>query len=152
MPVLQLHHPDRAESRIAPTAVLKSTLPEADMLRIKQLLLEGQRQAAENLYIQMSGASPQAAQEALADLGRKLSLDVVRHQQLTPPGILLVGSLRPAYPYGGVGVGQREAALAGRCTARPIRVVDAVFLLPCAGIHPGIPARPPCSGRGSDAV
>ncbi len=60
------------------------------MLRIKQLLLEGQRQAAENLYIQMSGASPQAAQEALADLGRKLSLDVVRHQQLTPPGILLV--------------------------------------------------------------
>lgn len=75
----------------APTAVLESTLPEADMLRIKQLLLEGQRQAAENLYIQMSGASPQAAQEALADLGRKLSLDVVRHQQLTPPGILLVG-------------------------------------------------------------
>jgi uncharacterized Zn finger protein (UPF0148 family) len=78
------------EAASEPTAAVENILSEADMARIKQLLLAGQPQAAERLYSQTTGASSQAAQEALADLRKKLSLDVVRQQQLTPTGIVLV--------------------------------------------------------------
>ena len=60
------------------------------MEKVKQLLLDGQAGAALELYCQLTGASPEAAREALADLGQKLSLDVVRQQQLTPAGIGIV--------------------------------------------------------------
>lgn len=73
-----------------PSAEVDSTLDEAEMGEIKQLLLDGRKSAALELYIQKTGASPEDAGEALQDLAEKLSLDIVRQQQLTKGGIVMV--------------------------------------------------------------
>jgi hypothetical protein len=81
----------RLEPEVQPsTAEIDSTLDDVEMGRVKQLLLDGQKSAALELYTQKTGASPEDAAEALKDLGQKLSLDVVRQQQLTPAGIAIV--------------------------------------------------------------
>jgi len=73
-----------------PSVEIDSTLDEAEMGEIKQLLLDGQKSAALELYSQATGASSDAAAEALKDLSQKLSLEIVRQQQLTRTGIAIV--------------------------------------------------------------
>ena len=73
-----------------PRAEIDSTLDEAEMGEIKQLVLDGQKSAALEVYIEKTGASTDEASEALKDLSQKLSLDIVRQQQLTPTGIAIV--------------------------------------------------------------
>jgi hypothetical protein len=73
-----------------PSVAVDSTLDETEMREIKQLLLDGQKSAALELYIEKTGAGGEDASEALKDLSQKLSLDIVRQQQLTPTGIALV--------------------------------------------------------------
>lgn len=73
-----------------PSAEIDSTLDEAEMGEIKQLLLDGQKSAALELYAEKTGASPEDAGEALKDLSEKISLDIVRQQQLTTGGIAIV--------------------------------------------------------------
>jgi hypothetical protein len=81
----------RIASEVQPsTAEIDSTLDDVEMGKVKQLLLDGQKSAALELYTQKTGASPGDASEALKDLGQKLSLGVVRQQQLTPAGIAVV--------------------------------------------------------------
>jgi hypothetical protein len=70
---------------------LASTLDDAEMGKVKQFLLDGQKESALELYSRRTGASEEDAREALTDLRQKLSLDVVRQQQLTTGGILIVG-------------------------------------------------------------
>ncbi len=73
-----------------PSVAVDSTLDETEMREIKQLLLDGHKSAALELYIEKTGAGGEDASEALKDLSQKLSLDIVRQQQLTPTGIALV--------------------------------------------------------------
>lgn len=74
-----------------PSAEVDNTLNEAEMGEIKQLLLDGQKQQALELYMRATEAGEEDARQALADLGEKISLDVVRQQQLTTGGIFIVG-------------------------------------------------------------
>jgi hypothetical protein len=69
------------------TAEVATTLDEADMARLKQLLLDGQRQLALELYRQKTGDDPAAAEQALDNLAGKFSMDVIRRQQLNSVGI-----------------------------------------------------------------
>lgn len=73
-----------------PSVEIDSTLDEAEMGEIKQLLLDGQKSAALDLYTQKTGASTDDASEALKDLSEKLSLNIVRTQQLNSAGIAIV--------------------------------------------------------------
>ncbi len=73
-----------------PSVEIDSTLDEAEMGEIKQLLLDGQKSAALDLYTQKTGTSTDDASEALKDLSEKLSLNIVRTQQLNSAGIAIV--------------------------------------------------------------
>ncbi len=73
-----------------PAAEIDTTLDEAEMGEIKQLVLDGQIAAALELYAQKTGVGEDDARQALTDLAQKLSLDVVRRQQLSPAGIAIV--------------------------------------------------------------
>ena len=73
-----------------PGAEIDSTLDEAEMGEIKQLVLDGHKRAALELYLEKTGANAEDADEALKDLSEKLSLDVVRQQQLNTAGIAIV--------------------------------------------------------------
>lgn len=70
--------------------VVEKTLSEAGMAEVKQLLLDGQKTQALDKYGQLTGVDLQQAQEAITQLAGRLSLDVIRGQQLTPGGIILV--------------------------------------------------------------
>jgi uncharacterized Zn finger protein (UPF0148 family) len=73
-----------------PSAEIDCTLDEAEMGEIKQLVLDGQKEAALELYAEKTGASSEDASQALKDLSEKLSLDLVRQQQLNTSGIVIV--------------------------------------------------------------
>ncbi|MCI0520584.1 MAG: zinc ribbon domain-containing protein, partial [Chloroflexi bacterium] len=70
--------------------VVDATLDEKELAALKQLLLDGGREEAVRLYVQMSGADETAARMAVSDLGRQISLDIIRSQNLTPYGVLMV--------------------------------------------------------------
>jgi hypothetical protein len=70
---------------------VENTLVEADMRTLKQWLLAGRREDALQLYIETSGAGEAVARQAIQDLERQVSVDVIRNQQLTRKGIWYVG-------------------------------------------------------------
>lgn len=70
----------------APPAA-ETALAEADMAAIKQMMLDGKRDEALRLYQQQTGVSTEAAGEAIGDLGRQVSLSIIRRQRLTPAGV-----------------------------------------------------------------
>ena len=67
-----------------------ASLGDDQMAQIKQLLLDGRHDEAIRLYQQQTGADPQDTKEAIGNLGKQISIDVVRHQTLQPFGILVV--------------------------------------------------------------
>lgn len=71
-------------------AQVETTLVEADMQELKQLLLSGRREEAVQLYLASTGAGEAAAREAIAGLASQVSVDVVRNQQLTSKGVWYV--------------------------------------------------------------
>ena len=73
-----------------PQVAAEARLDDDRMAQIKQLLLDGRQEEAVRLYQQQTGAGPQEAQEAIGDLGKQISIDVVRHQVLRPFGMLFV--------------------------------------------------------------
>lgn len=73
-----------------PQLAAGASLDDDTMAQIKQLLLSGRQDEAVRLYQQQTGADPQEAQEAIGNLGKQISIDVVRHQTLRPFGILVV--------------------------------------------------------------
>lgn len=72
-----------------PAAPVVSEIAPEDMATLKQLLLEGKQQEALILYQRGANADAQEALEAIADLGRSLTFDIIRNQALTPFGIAL---------------------------------------------------------------
>lgn len=72
-------------------SVLENTLVEADMRTLKQWLLAGRRSDALQLYMETSGADEAVARQAIQDLERQISVDVIRNQQLTRKGLWYVG-------------------------------------------------------------
>src|SRR5262245_35793407 len=72
-----------------PQATAETSLDADMMAQVKQLLLAGRQAEALRLY-QQSGADPLEAQEAIGNLGKQISIDVVRHQTLRPFGVLVV--------------------------------------------------------------
>ncbi len=72
-------------------AVVENTLVEADMRAIKQLLLEGRREDALQLYLETTGAGEAIARQAIEGLESHVSVDVMRSQQLTSKEIWYVG-------------------------------------------------------------
>jgi uncharacterized Zn finger protein (UPF0148 family) len=73
-----------------PQATAEASLDADMMAQLKQLLLAGKQTEALRLYQQQTGADAQEAQEAIGNLGKQISIDVVRHQTLRPFGILFV--------------------------------------------------------------
>src|SRR5262245_11515245 len=73
-----------------PQATAEASLDADMMAQLKQLLLAGQQEEALRLYQRQTGADPREAQAAIGDLGKQISIDVVRRQTLRPFGILLV--------------------------------------------------------------
>jgi hypothetical protein len=71
-------------------AVVENTLAEADMHALQQLLLAGRREQAVQRYLETTGAGEAAARDAIQELVRQVSVDVVRNQQLTGKGIWYV--------------------------------------------------------------
>ena len=72
-------------------AVVENTMVEADMRTLKQRLLAGHREDALQLYMETSGAGEAVARQAIQDLERQVSVDVIRNQQLTRKGLWYVG-------------------------------------------------------------
>jgi hypothetical protein len=72
-----------------PQAIAETSLDADMMAQVKQLLLAGRQAEALRLY-QQSGADPLEAQEAIGNLGKEISIDVVRRQTLRPFGVLVV--------------------------------------------------------------
>jgi hypothetical protein len=73
-----------------PQATAEASLDADMMAQLKQLLLAGRQAEALRLYQQQTGADPQEAQAAIGNLGKQISIDVVRHQTLRPFGVLFV--------------------------------------------------------------
>jgi hypothetical protein len=72
-----------------PQATAEASLDADMMAQVKQLLLAGRQEEALRLY-QQTGANPQEAQEAIGNLGKEISIDIVRRQTLRPFGVLVV--------------------------------------------------------------
>jgi hypothetical protein len=73
-----------------PTAQVAATVDQAEMAEVKQLLLDGKPEQALERYQQASGLALDESRLAFDELSRRLSLGVVRGQQLTRAGILWV--------------------------------------------------------------
>jgi uncharacterized Zn finger protein (UPF0148 family) len=67
-------------------ASVEVQLSDKDMALVKQLLLDGRKEEAMQLYLEGVGVDAQEAQAALENLGSQLSLDIVRRQQLNRVG------------------------------------------------------------------
>lgn len=80
----------RLQADESSSPVVDATLDENELARLKQLLLDGGREEAVRLYVQMSGADETAARMAVSGLGRQISLDIIRSQNLTPYGAWMV--------------------------------------------------------------
>lgn len=77
-----------------PTAVVEYSLEEAQMARLKQLILDGKKAEVIPEYQQITGASQADAARTIEELENTLSMGIVLRQQLTPLGWgLFVGSL-----------------------------------------------------------
>jgi hypothetical protein len=73
-----------------PQATAEASLDPDMMAQVKQLLLAGRQDEALRLYQQRTGADPQEAASAVSNLGRQVSMDIVRGQALRPFGILFI--------------------------------------------------------------
>jgi hypothetical protein len=74
----------------AQATVAGEAAPEA-MAQIKQLLLSGRAAEAEEHYRRVTGADPAQAQAAVKQLQQQLSVNIMRRQQLTAYGWIVVG-------------------------------------------------------------
>lgn len=72
-------------------AEVENTLADADLQAIKQFLLDGRREDALQRYLETTGAGEASAAEAIRELERQVSVDVMRNQQLTNRDIGYVG-------------------------------------------------------------
>jgi hypothetical protein len=72
--------------------ILEQTLDEQAMAAVKQTLLDGRTADALSQYRSLSGASEADARQVIEGLGRQVSLAVVRSQQLTRSGVLIVAA------------------------------------------------------------
>jgi hypothetical protein len=99
--------PDEATSPET-IATVEARLDAERMAEIKQMLLAGHRSEALQCYQQLTGAGDVDAEQAVGDLGRQLTVDIVRHQNLTPYGVLMV------ILWAVVFIGAGAAGLAGR--------------------------------------
>jgi uncharacterized Zn finger protein (UPF0148 family) len=73
-----------------PQVTAEASLDPDMMTQIKQQLLAGRQDQALRLYQQQTGADPQEAASAVSNLGRQISIDIVRGQTLRPFGMVFV--------------------------------------------------------------
>jgi hypothetical protein len=80
----------RLEPAQTASPAIDATLEEKELAGLKQLLLDGGQKQAVRLYVEKTGADEAAARMAVGDLGRQISLDIIRSQNLTPYGAVMV--------------------------------------------------------------
>lgn len=80
----------RVQPGMTDPLTIDSTLDEHELAELKQLLLDGAQAQAIQFYQQKTGSSDAETREAVSDLGRQISLDIIRSQNLSPYGAVMV--------------------------------------------------------------